>query len=103
MARSRQNTSSQQSNQVTPAQNWWDRLLVHIGSTGGAFIVLITIGGAFFEAGRRYMENEKNIEIFDLKTEIAGDFHEALDELNTRLGTSYSENQVRIKSAVRLN
>lgn len=36
-------------------------------------------------------------------TVIAGDFHEALDELNTRLGTSYSENQVRIKSAVRLN
>lgn len=38
----------------------------------------------------------------DLKV-IAGNFQEALDELNTKLGTSYNENQVRIKSAVRLN
>ena len=33
---------------------------------------------------------------------IAGNFSEALDELNIKLGTSYTENLVRIKSAVRL-
>jgi hypothetical protein len=36
-------------------------------------------------------------------TVIAGNFNEALEELNTKLGTSYTENQVRIKSAVRLS
>lgn len=68
MARARQNNSLT-SNPPPPIQNWWDTFLVKIGSTGGAVIVLITVAGAFFEAGRRYMENEKNIEIFDLKTE----------------------------------
>ncbi|TQM18346.1 hypothetical protein [Chryseobacterium aquifrigidense] len=69
MARSRQNnTPVQQPAQQLPVQNWWDKFLIKIGSTGGAVIVLITVAGGFFEAGRKYMENEKNIEIFDLKT-----------------------------------
>lgn len=33
---------------------------------------------------------------------VASDFYEALDELNMKLGTSFTSNQVRIKSAVRL-
>jgi hypothetical protein len=62
----------------------------------------------FINISLNYKYNDMKIE-YNLSyglgtlTVIAGNFNEALEELNTKLGTSYTENQVRIKSAVRLS
>lgn len=49
------------------SQNWFEGTTTKITTIGGAMLVLISVGGASYQVGRTFMDNEKKLEIFDLK------------------------------------
>lgn len=70
MARNRQNNNNNSPYGTAPPINqpsWLDRTVGKITTIGGAVLILFSVGGGAYQVGRTFKENEKNLEVFDLK------------------------------------
>jgi len=63
------NRKSKKIKEISPPsdQNWFEGTTAKITQIGGAVVVLLSVGGGAYTVGGTFKENEKKIEIYDLK------------------------------------
>lgn len=82
------------------SQNWLEILLSKLNVQGAAIIVLFGVGGGCYQVGRTFMENEKKIEIYDLKISHEKDkdsLRQQIENLKLELKTLKSLNRKDVK------
>jgi len=92
-----QNNTPQTSN---TNNNWFELLLSKVNIQGATIIVLFGVGGGCYQVGRTFMENEKKIEIYDLKLSHEKDKDSlklTIEKLKNELKTLKSLNKKNVR------